>query len=74
MAMRTATATRREPAGPSIEAGDPAVLLARTDGSIYGPNAAAALIEVKPTTLSAKVHRMGLKKQVGWRSPGDSLS
>jgi transcriptional regulator with GAF, ATPase, and Fis domain len=39
--------------------------LARTRGKIYGPDGAAALLGVKPTTLSSKVHRMGLKKFVG---------
>src|SRR2546427_5297898 len=39
--------------------------LARTRGKIYGPDGAAALLGVKPTTLSSKVHRMGLKKLVG---------
>jgi transcriptional regulator with GAF, ATPase, and Fis domain len=38
--------------------------LARTRGKIYGPDGAAALLGVKPTTLSSKVHRMGLKKPV----------
>jgi len=38
--------------------------LARTGGRIYGPNGAAALLGLKPTTLSSKVHRMGLKKVV----------
>ncbi|HEU0009837.1 MAG TPA: sigma 54-interacting transcriptional regulator [Verrucomicrobiae bacterium] len=36
--------------------------LARTHGKIYGPDGAAALLGLKPTTLSSKVHRMGLKK------------
>ena len=36
--------------------------LAKTHGKIYGPDGAAALLGVKPTTLSSKVHRMGLKK------------
>src|SRR5262249_24462490 len=36
--------------------------LARTGGRIYGPDGAAALLGLKPTTLSSKVHRMGLKK------------
>ena len=39
--------------------------LAKTQGKIYGPDGAAALLGVKPTTLSSKVHRMGLKKFVG---------
>src|SRR5947208_2019146 len=38
--------------------------LARTRGKIYGPDGAAALLGVKPTTLSSNVHRMGLKKTV----------
>ena len=36
--------------------------LARARGKIYGRDGAAALLGVKPTTLSSKVHRMGLKK------------
>ena len=36
--------------------------LAKTGGKIYGPDGAAALLGLKPTTLSSKVHRMGLKK------------
>ena len=36
--------------------------LAKTRGKIYGPDGAAALLGLKPTTLSSKVHRMGLKK------------
>jgi PAS domain S-box-containing protein len=39
--------------------------LARTRGRIYGPDGAAALLGIKPTTLSSKVHRMGLKKLAG---------
>src|SRR5205814_4147719 len=38
--------------------------LARTRGRIYGPDGAAALLGVKPTTLSSKIHRMGLKKSI----------
>ena len=38
--------------------------LARTRGKIYGPDGAAALLGLKPTTLSSKVHRMGLKRFV----------
>jgi PAS domain S-box-containing protein len=36
--------------------------LAKTRGKIYGPDGAAALLGLKPTTLSSKVQRMGLKK------------
>jgi formate hydrogenlyase transcriptional activator len=35
--------------------------LAKTHGKIYGPDGAAKLLGIKPTTLSSKVHRMGLK-------------
>jgi PAS domain S-box-containing protein len=35
--------------------------LAKTGGKIYGSDGAAALLGIKPTTLSSKVHRMGLK-------------
>jgi len=38
--------------------------LSRTHGKIYGPDGAAALLGLRPTTLSSKVHRMGLKKLV----------
>jgi len=37
--------------------------LTKTHGKIYGPDGAAALLGLKPTTLSSKVHRMGLKKR-----------
>lgn len=36
--------------------------LAKTRGKIYGPDGAAALLGLKPTTLSSKVQRMRLKK------------
>ena len=36
--------------------------LTKTRGKIYGSNGAAALLGMKPTTLSSRVHRMGLKK------------
>jgi transcriptional regulator with GAF, ATPase, and Fis domain len=36
--------------------------LGKTRGKIYGPDGAAALLGLKPTTLSSKVHRLGLKK------------
>jgi PAS domain S-box-containing protein len=39
--------------------------LAKTRGKIYGLDGAAALLGLKPTTLSSKVHRMGLKKLIG---------
>lgn len=35
--------------------------LGKTGGKIYGPDGAAKLLGLKPTTLSSKVHRMGLK-------------
>ena len=35
--------------------------LAQTRGKIYGSDGAAALLGMKPTTLSSKIHRMGLK-------------
>jgi transcriptional regulator with GAF, ATPase, and Fis domain len=35
--------------------------LAKTRGKIYGPDGAARLLGLKPTTLSSKVQRMGLK-------------
>ncbi|MBI4662489.1 MAG: sigma 54-interacting transcriptional regulator [Verrucomicrobia bacterium] len=38
--------------------------LTQTRGKIYGPDGAAARLGLKPTTLSSKVHRMGLKKFV----------
>jgi len=41
--------------------------LSRTRGKIYGPDGAAALLGLKPTTLSSRVHRMGLKKLVAER-------
>ncbi len=36
--------------------------LQKTRGKIYGPDGAAALLGLKPTTLSSRVHRLGLKK------------
>jgi len=36
--------------------------LDQTHGRIYGPGGAAALLGLKPTTLSSKVQRLGLKK------------
>jgi PAS domain S-box-containing protein len=36
--------------------------LAKTRGKIYGANGAAALLGLKPTTLSSRVHRLGLKR------------
>lgn len=36
--------------------------LAKTRGKIYGPDGAAALLGMKPTTLSSRVQRLGLKK------------
>jgi PAS domain S-box-containing protein len=41
--------------------------LTKTRGKIYGPDGAAALLGLKPTTLSSRVHRMGLKKFVAER-------
>jgi formate hydrogenlyase transcriptional activator len=35
--------------------------LARTGGKIYGADGAAALLGLRPTTLSSKIHRMNLK-------------
>jgi PAS domain S-box-containing protein len=42
--------------------------LAKAHGKIYGPDGAAALLGLKPTTLSSRVHRMGLKKFVPERT------
>ena len=36
--------------------------LAKTHGKIYGSDGAAALLGLKATTLSSRVHRMGLKR------------
>jgi PAS domain S-box-containing protein len=41
--------------------------LVKTRGKIYGADGAAALLGLKPTTLSSRVHRMGLKKFVAER-------
>jgi PAS domain S-box-containing protein len=41
--------------------------LSQTRGKIYGADGAAALLGMKPTTLSSRVHRMGLKPLVGER-------
>ena len=45
--------------------------MAKTRGKIYGSDGAAALLGLKPTTLSSRVHRMGLKKFV--LEPDDGL-
>ena len=42
--------------------------LAKTRGKIYGPDGAAAMLGLKPTTLSSRVHRLGLKKHLGERN------
>lgn len=39
--------------------------LAKTRGKIYGSDGAAALLGLRPTTLSSRVHRMGLKRYAG---------
>lgn len=36
--------------------------LTKTHGKIYGSDGAAALLGMKPTTLSSRVHRLGLRK------------
>src|SRR5436190_3210687 len=41
--------------------------LTKTRGKIYGADGAAALLGMKPTTLSSRIHRMGLKKLVAQR-------
>jgi len=38
--------------------------LTKTGGKIYGAGGAAVLLGLRPTTLSSRVHRMGLKKFV----------
>jgi len=38
--------------------------LTQKRGKIYGANGAAALLGMKPTTLSSRVHRIGLKKLI----------
>jgi len=43
--------------------------LTKTRGKIYGTDGAAALLGMKPTTLSSRVHRMGLKKMVMEQAP-----
>lgn len=35
--------------------------LSKTRGKIYGPDGAAALLGMKPTTLSSRIHRMGAR-------------
>jgi len=41
--------------------------LTKTRGKIYGADGAAALLGMKPTTLSSRIHRLGLKKLVAQR-------
>lgn len=44
--------------------------LSKTGGKIYGPDGAAALLGVPPTTLSSRIHRAGLKSALeGGSSP-----
>ncbi len=71
---RRAGAPRAFPANPPSSAQAPASLkdlknhersiilnaLQKTGGKIYGPDGAAALLGLKPTTLSSKIHRLGL--------------
>lgn len=44
--------------------------LAKTRGKIYGPDGAAALLGLKPTTLSSRVERMGLRSLLAERNSG----
>ena len=37
--------------------------LRRSEWKIYGPGGAAEMLGLKPTTLMARVNKMGLKKQ-----------
>ncbi|WP_321365410.1 sigma 54-interacting transcriptional regulator [uncultured Desulfuromusa sp.] len=37
--------------------------LMRTDGKIYGENGAAALLEMKPTTLQSRIKKLNISKQ-----------
>jgi formate hydrogenlyase transcriptional activator len=38
--------------------------LKQTGGKVFGPNGAAELLDVKPTTLASRIKRMGIKKPV----------
>ena len=38
--------------------------LKATEWKIYGPGGAAELLNMKPTTLSSRIRRMGLKRPV----------
>jgi len=63
---RPRQAAVRRPAGPlndlkNHEREIIAAALKETRGKIYGPDGAAALLGVKPTTLSSKVTRLGLR-------------
>ena len=75
-------APTRQPASPSSESvgtlgslldlkhQERAVILdalAKTRGKIYGPDGAAVLLGLRPTTLSSKIHRMGLKMPISVR-------
>ena len=71
-ASRSTLGNRRAPAGTEtslrgIKEQERALILealAKTGGKIYGPDGAAELLGIKPTTLSSKVHRMGLRDAV----------
>jgi transcriptional regulator with GAF, ATPase, and Fis domain len=78
LGLRPAPKTSARPAGKTEEAPRPVPAsfgdlkqqerafileaLEKTGGKIYGADGAAALLGLKPTTLSSKIHRMGLKK------------
>jgi len=41
--------------------------LERTEGKIYGPDGAAALLGLKPTTLQSRMRRLGVERRIVWR-------
>ena len=41
--------------------------LERTQGKIYGPDGAAALLGLKPTTLQSRMRKLGVERRVSYR-------
>ncbi len=72
-ADRTAAGRPRDATAAPLPDGEPiaslreverahiAAVLARTGGKIYGPDGAAALLGLKPTTLQSRLKKLGLK-------------
>ncbi|MFO1003650.1 MAG: hydrogenase, partial [Planctomycetaceae bacterium] len=44
-----------------LEADNIRAALSQCHGKVYGPNGAAALLEVKPTTLNSRIKSLGIR-------------